>query len=455
MLLLSTGGRVEPTPLNEALRRGLAPDGGLYVPQALEPLPAEFFEQLPENDLLEISERVVHHLLGDDLTREQCRDLVGEALDFPIPLVGLCPGIWILELFHGPTLAFKDVGARFLARLLARTSDPERPATVLVATSGDTGGAVARAFFGVRGTRVAILYPRGKVSPVQERQFTTLGGNVQAYAVEGTFDDCQRLVKEAFRDQELVAALGLTSANSINIGRLLPQVLYYFHAAAQLKRQDPGETSDLLFSIPSGNFGNLTAGLIARRLGLEARFLAATNRNDVVPSYLASGIFQPRDSVRTVSNAMDVGNPSNFARILHLYEGKIEALRRDVQGFAFDDEATRAAIREIEAETGYVMDPHTAVGYLALREALPTRSGPTRGVVLATAHPAKFQEVVEPAIGRQIELPPALAERLQHPVLSKPLGKDLPELVSRLRQWTADLNALAGPGANAPGSSEE
>lgn len=435
MLFLSTSGGVSPTSLSEALRRGLAPDGGLYVPIALDPMPPAFFERLPELDLPEIAESITLHLLGGDLTPEQCRVLVEETLDFPIPLVELRPGIWVLELFHGPTLAFKDVGARFLARLLASTQDQDRTLTVLVATSGDTGGAVAKAFYGVAGTRVAVLYPRGQVSPLQERQFTTLGGNIRAFEVDGAFDDCQRLVKEAFVDSTLVARLGLTSANSINVGRLLPQMFYYFHAMAQLKRLDPEGTGDLLFSTPSGNFGNLTAGLMARSLGLAASFLAATNVNDVVPSYLVSGLFQPRDSVRTVSNAMDVGNPSNFVRIRHLYGDQLEALRRDVRGFAFDDAATRQAIRDVDREFGYLMDPHTAVGYLALLEDLTSRAGDTRGVVLSTAHPAKFLDVVEPVIGRKLDLPPALAERLAYPVLSEPIANSLPELKSKLSTW--------------------
>jgi threonine synthase len=265
---------------------------------------------------------------------------------------------------------------------------------------------------------------------VQERQFTTLGSNIRAFAVEGAFDDCQRLVKECFADRELHRTLSLTSANSINIGRLLPQIFYYFYAAAQL----PGE-GEILFSTPSGNFGNLTAGLMARALGLEARFIAATNINDVVPEYLLSGEFQPRASQRTVSNAMDVGNPSNFARILKLYDGDIERLRRDVSGARFTDAETVAAIRQVDQDFGYVMDPHTAVAYLALRQRLPQEPAGTRGIALGTAHPAKFSEVVEPAIGRPLELPEALAKHLHREVISEPLPVDAADLRRRLLAW--------------------
>ncbi len=455
---LSTAGEAPAATLAEAVRHGLAPDGGLYLPRELPPLPPSFFARLGGMELAESASRVAEHLLGADLEPAVLREIVSDTLSFPIPLVRLTDRIRVLELFHGPTLAFKDVGARFLARLMARTRSGERAhsraplrqdpghcgddtLTILVATSGDTGGAVARAFFGVAGTRVAILYPRGKVSPLQERQFTTLGGNVRAFAVDGTFDDCQRLVKEAFVDRELQARLALTSANSINVGRLLPQIFYYFHAAAQLAADE--RRRPLLFSTPSGNFGNLAAGLIAKRLGLACRFIAATNVNDVVPEYLESGVYSPRPSARTISNAMDVGDPSNFARILHLYAQNLGALRDDLTGRRYDDAATRRAIAEVDSEHGYLMDPHTAVGYLALRDHLAAEdstsprsgAGETLGIVLSTAHPAKFGEVVEPVIGRQIELPPQLAERLEEPVLSEPLASDVAELKRRLLDW--------------------
>lgn len=430
MRFLSTEGRSLAVDLAEALRRGLAADGGLFFPDALPPLPPSFFAELPGKSLHESATAVVRHLLGTDLAATVLQSIVEDALDFPIPLVRLSGGVHVLELFHGPTLAFKDVGARFLARFLKETRDDTQELTVLVATSGDTGGAVARAFFGVEGTRVAVLYPRGKVSALQERQFTTLGGNIRAFAVDGVFDDCQRLVKAAFADRDLRRRLGLTSANSINVGRLLPQILYYFHAAAQLGGRDP-----LLFSTPSGNFGNLTAGLMAKALGLDSRFIAATNVNDVVPEYLRTGIYSPRPSAATISNAMDVGDPSNFARIRYLYRDDPKRLHDDLVGRSYDDAATAAAIREVDGKHGYLMDPHTAVGYLALLEVLAERPADTRGIVLATAHPAKFREIVEPIVGRKIELPPQLASRLGHPVLSEELGNDAEALKARLLDW--------------------
>lgn len=430
---ISTSGEAPAATLAEAVRRGLAPDGGLYFPSELRSLPRSFLAGLGGMELGESASRVAEHLLEGALDAEVPSAITRDALDFDIPLVRLTDRIRVLELFHGPTLAFKDVGARFLARLMAKTRSSERTLTILVATSGDTGGAVAQAFHGVEGTRVAILYPHGQVSPLQERQFATLGGNVRAFAVDGTFDDCQRLVKEAFVDDALQARLALTSANSINIGRLLPQIFYYFHAAAQLGEDE--RRCPLLFSTPSGNFGNLAAGLIAKRLGLACRFIAATNVNDVVPEYLMTGAYEPRPSQRTISNAMDVGDPSNFARILHLYTEDLDALRSDLVGRCYDDDATRRAIAEVEREHGYLMDPHTAVGYLALRDTLAGEDDSTLGVVLSTAHPAKFGEVVEPVIGRRIDIPPQLAERLDAPVLSEPLATEVTELKQRLLDW--------------------
>lgn len=433
MSYVSTTGGGEVS-LSEALRLGLAEDGGLFFPRRLTPLEPSFFDRLPGMPWRELTAHLAGHLLGDALDPRRLAALTAEALDFPIPLVPLEDGVFLLELFHGPTLAFKDVGARTLARLLAATQRGDQESTVLVATSGDTGGAVAQAFHGVVGTRVAILYPEGKVSPLQERQFTTLGGNIRAFAVDGTFDDCQRMVKECFADRELHRRLALTSANSINIGRLVPQIFYYFHAVSQL----PAGDGEIVFSTPSGNFGNLTAGLMARALGLEARFIAATNVNDVVPEYLLSGRFAPRPSRATVSNAMDVGNPSNFDRILHLYGGDRERLCGDVWGAGFSDEETVATITEVHQRLGYVMDPHTAVAYLGLKASLSgdrRSGGEVRGIVLSTAHPAKFRDVVEPAIGRTLELPEGLAAHLHKPVVSEPLPADGPELRRRLLSW--------------------
>lgn len=429
----STTGQSPRVSLAEALRRGLAPDGGLYLPSHLEPLPQSFFDTLPGQDLKRTAAALTRHLLAGELPPSVLDDIATSAMSFPMPLVRLSERIYVLELFHGPTLAFKDVGARFLARLLEKTREDSKDLTVLVATSGDTGGAVAQAFFGVAGTRVVVLYPDGQVTPLQERQFTTLGGNVRAMAVDGTFDDCQRLVKTAFADRRLSDDLGLTSANSINIGRLLPQAFYYFHAVSQLDDTEKGRR--VLFSVPSGNFGNLTAGLIAKRLGLESRFIAATNANDIVPAYLESGQFAPRASLRTLSNAMDVGDPSNFARILHLYDGDRERLRLDIRGCRIDDETTRDTIRRIDLDRGYLLDPHTAVGLRALEEGLFDEPKSTIGVVLSTAHPAKFREVVEPVIEREVSVPQRLAGRLEEPVRSETLPNDSAELRRRLLDW--------------------
>jgi threonine synthase len=417
MLWRSTRGDCPPDDFRTALFRGLAPDGGLYLP--------ERWPRLPEGALRgaatlpDVAFEVLRLFL-DDIPAEDLRAVCEDALDFPIPLVELEGGIRVLELFHGPTCAFKDVGARFMARLMGLSlREGDDPVTILVATSGDTGSAVAQAFLGVPGTRVVVLYPRGKVTPLQEKQFTTLGGNVTALAVEGTFDDCQRLAKGAFGDAELRRRVRLTSANSINVGRLIPQAVYYAHAAAELPDGGPAPR----FCTPSGNFGNLCAGLIAARVGVPAAgFLAATNVNDVVPEFLDTGVYRARPSVETMSNAMDVGDPSNFARILDLYRGDADALRRDVRGSRHGDAETRAALRDVHARTGYVMDPHTAVGYLGIRAFPRADGGPD--VLLATAHPAKFRESVEPAIGAKVPVPPALAACLERESRAETIAAD-------------------------------
>lgn len=335
---------------------------------------------------------------------------------------------WVLELFHGPTRAFKDVGARVQARLLHHFTDGT-PLTILVATSGDTGSAVAQAFHGVPDTRVVVLYPEGQVTDVQEAQMASLGDNITAVAVDGTFDDCQRLVKQAFADDDLRKHVWLTPANSINLGRLLPQVFYYF-ILARLASAKNG----LIVSVPSGNFGNLTAGLVAKRLGLPVgRFVAATNVNDVVPAYLRSGVYEPRPSVRTVANAMDVGAPSNFERMRALYDDDIDRMRQDVMGTAFTDARVVEEIARMYKERGYLLDPHGAIAWLGLEEALAADKDAT-GVFLATAHPAKFREVVEPAIGETVALPPALAEALARPRHSIQLPASYPALVALVRR---------------------
>ncbi len=425
---VSTGGKTPPTDLRQALFDGLAPDGGLYLPEPLRPLSPSALAALRGGPLPRTAFTVAKHMLGEALTEEQLERVIRESLNFPIPLVPLADRVHVLELFHGPTCAFKDVGARFMARLIALYhTEVDAPLTVLVATSGDTGGAVAHAFFNLPGTRVVVLYPEGKVSSLQERQFTTLGGNITALAVAGTFDDCQRLVKQSLADAEL-RHLRLTSANSINIGRLLPQIFYYFHAWAQL----PETPADLIISVPSGNFGNLTAGLMATRLGLPVtRFVAATNVNDVVPQYLATGRFAPRPSVATLSNAMDVGNPSNFARMLWLYRGDVDRMRQDVEGHGYTGNRTRTAIARAQVEWGRVLDPHSAVACLGVAQAMADRPHAT-GVFLATAHPAKFAEVVEPVIGRKVELPARLSECLGREPRVVRLGNTLTEFKTLL-----------------------
>src|SRR5687767_2694284 len=423
MKWISTRGRSPPVPFIDALFAGTAPDGGLYMPERLDPLPPGTIESLRGAGIVEIGTRIGAHLLRDEITPEALRPLVSAALDFPIPLVRVTDRIWALELFHGPTLAFKDVGARVQARLLHHFTDGT-PLTILVATSGDTGSAVAQAFHRVPDTRVVVLYPEGKVSDVQEAQMASLGGNVTALAMRGTFDDCQRLVKQAFADDQLRQHVWLTPANSINLGRLLPQVFYYFVLA---------DSTGPIVSVPSGNFGNLTAGLIAKRLGLPVRrFVAATNVNDAVPEYLRTGCYQPRPSIRTVANAMDVGAPSNLERVQALYGGNLEALRRDIVGFAYDDARVVAEIGTVYRRHGYLLDPHSAIAWLALEEVMATDRD-ARGVFIATAHPAKFREVVEPAIGAPVPLPPSLAEAVARPRQIMSMAADYEALASFLR----------------------
>lgn len=415
--------------LADAVQRGLAPDGGLYVPADMPRMSAAAFAALRGASLPDVATALLAPLVADTFNEPHLGRLMADALDFPIPLVPLGPGLWMLELFHGPTLAFKDVGARTMARWLAAVSGTAdtRPLTVLVATSGDTGGAVAQAFHDVPGTRVVVLYPRGRVSPVQEAQFATLGGNVTAVAVEGVFDDCQRLVKEAFADAGIARALRLTSANSINIGRLLPQMAYYAWGALQL----PAGTAPPTVVVPSGNLGNLTAGVMAMRRGVPlGGFVAATTVNDPLPRYLASGRFEPRPSTPTLASAMDVGAPSNFERLLHFFAGDVAAMRATMTGVTVTDDDIRAAIRELWDRCRYVSDPHSAVGYLGARAARGDTTAPT--VVLATAHPAKFREVVEPALGRAVPLPSALAARMSHPPLSTRIGPTLGALADAL-----------------------
>ena len=403
--------------LRTAMLEGLAPDGGLYVPEEIDQWREAELARLPQRTLTEIAYRALRPYTRPELDASTFEAVVVEALNFPIPLIEVEPGIFALELFHGPTLAFKDVGARTMARLLASLDSGDQPLTVLAATSGDTGSAVAHAFHGVPHTRVVVLYPDGRVSPTQEAQLTMFNsedGNVRAYAVDGSFDDCHRLAKEAFANADVRREVRLTSANSVNIGRLLPQMVYYFHAVAQVSRQAPG--LEVCVCTPSGNFGNLTAGLLAKRAGLPiSSFVAATNVNDVVPTYLASGLFEPRASVQTLANAMDVGNPSNFERMRWLYHDDLAAMRADIVGAPYTDDQVRTTIRRVYEERGYLLDPHSAIGYMGIRDYLAGSGAGRVGIFLATAHPAKFSEVVEPVLGRPIDVPGPLADAIARP----------------------------------------
>ena len=430
MKWISTRGGSPPITFIDALFAGTAPDGGLYMPERLDPLPAGTVDRLRRADIVEIGTTIGVHILRDEITRQALEPLIREALDFPVPVVQVTDRISVLELFHGPTMAFKDVGARVQARQLHHFTDGT-PLTILVATSGDTGSAVAQAFHRVPDSRVVVLYPEGQVSDVQEAQMASLGDNITALAVRGTFDDCQRLVKQAFADDDLRSHVWLTPANSINLGRLLPQVFYYFLLVGADGGQGP------VVSVPSGNFGNLTAGLIAKRIGLPiAQFVAATNVNDAVPEYLESGVYEPRPSIATVANAMDVGAPSNFERVQSLYNSDLAALRQDIVGFAYEDSQVIAEIGHVYREHGYVLDPHSAIAWLALQDRLVDQPDAC-GVFLATAHPAKFREVVEPAIGRSLELPRALADAISRPRHSISMPADYNALEDFLRATQA------------------
>ena len=408
MKYYSTNHNAPEAGLEEAVVKGLASDRGLYMPERIKALPKEFFDNIDRMSFHEIACRVAEAFFGEDIPKEDLDRIVCDTLSFDCPVKEVDPDIYSLELFHGPTLAFKDVGARFMARLLQyfiRSRKDKREVNVLVATSGDTGSAVANGFLGVDGIHVYVLYPKGKVSPIQECQFTTLGRNITAVEIDGVFDDCQRLVKSAFMDQELCDQMVLTSANSINVARFLPQAFYYFNAYARMKAL--GKAEELVISVPSGNFGNITAGLFAHRMGLPVkRFIAANNANDIFFNYLLTGIYSPKASVQTIANAMDVGDPSNFARILDLYGNSHERISSLISGTTYTDDQIRETMRECYERTGYVLDPHGACGYRALREGL--REGET-GVFLETAHPAKFKETVEAAIGAEIAIPERLA----------------------------------------------
>lgn len=423
MQFYSTNNRKLRAPLRQAILKGLAEDGGLFMPERIPQLSTEFFISSIRLSFQEISFETLWPYFEDDIPLNILQEIIIDAFNFDVPLVRLTDKIYVLELFHGPTLAFKDFGARFMARVipyLIRNSDDE--ITVLVATSGDTGSAVANGFLGAEGIKVVILYPSGRVSEIQEKQLTTMGNNITALEIKGVFDDCQKLVKTAFVDKELSQHMQLTSANSINIARLLPQSCYYIYAYTQLikqinRRSDLRFDKSVVFSVPSGNFGNLTAGLIAKKMGLPVRrFIAATNINDSVPQYLEKGVFKPCPSHKTISNAMDVGNPSNFFRMLELYNNDIDAMRKDIYGVSFTDEQTKVAIVDVYKKYVYILDPHGAVGYLGLKNYLdtgcPSSLSKGSGIFLETAHPAKFLDVVQPLIREKIQIPQRLQKCL-------------------------------------------
>jgi len=422
MRLRSTKGQVAEVSLQEAVFKGLPDDNGLYMPIEIPQLPKSFFDTIGEKSFQEIALEVSSTLIGDEISREDLKGIIDDSMNFEAPLVELDDQVSVLELFHGPSLAFKDFGARFMSRLVSYFLQKEdKEINILVATSGDTGSAVAQGFLGMKGIKITILYPSGKVSLNQELQLTTLGENITALEVDGVFDDCQKLVKTAFLDKELTSKLNLSSANSINIARLIPQSFYYFYAYSRLQKK--GEK--IVFCTPSGNFGNLCGGLIAQRMGLPIdHFIAATNENDIVPEYLDSGIFEPKDSVATISNAMDVGNPSNFPRILALHNNDYDKVKAAISGFSFDDEETKLAMSEVYQDYDYVMCPHTAVAYLGLNAYLESSEEDTKGVILSTADPSKFKDDVEEVLGTEVDMPARLMAILDKQKVSVPMSKE-------------------------------
>lgn len=408
MMYYSTNRKAPLATLEEAVVKGLAGDRGLYMPEKIKRLPQEFYDNIADMSFHEIAIKVADAFFGEDIEHTALENIVCDTLAFDCPVVKVTDSIYSLELFHGPTLAFKDVGARFMARLLQYFIKKENKSevNVLVATSGDTGSAVANGFLGVEGIHVYVLYPKDKVSKIQESQFTTLGSNITAIEVDGVFDDCQRLVKSAFMDEELNRHMNLTSANSINVARFLPQSFYYFNAYARMKKL--GLADNLVICVPSGNFGNITAALFGHEMGLPVRrFIAANNANNIFFKYLHTGEYKPMPSIQTIANAMDVGDPSNFARIYDLYNGSYEKIKSMISGATYNDSQIREIMKQCYDKNGYVLDPHGACGYQALKDLL--KEGET-GVFCETAHPAKFKETVENAINAKIEIPSRLAE---------------------------------------------
>ena len=434
MKYYSTNDKKKSVTFRAAVMKGLAEDGGLYMPESIPRFRYSWIESLKNMSFHEIALKIAEKYCTPDVPQQKLQEIIGKALDFPSPLIEIKPGVMVLELFHGPTLAFKDFGARFMARIMEYFVEfLDRELTILVATSGDTGSAVGSGFLGIEGIRVFLLYPSGKVSTIQEQQLTTIGRNVQALEIKGTFDDCQTLVKQAFQDQVLAGKLFLTSANSINISRLIPQMFYYFDAFRNIEDM----AKPVIFSVPSGNLGNITAGLLSMKMGLPVKkFIGATNSNDVFTSFIQSGKFRAREAIQTYSNAMDVGNPSNLMRIRTLYMDDIEKIRGDILSASFSDADTLQIIESFFRETGYVLDPHGAVGYLALKHFMEKMTGDFYGIVLETAHPAKFKSTVEKAIKQNLSMPSALANSLSLPKQSAILSSRYDEFKEYLSCMT-------------------
>lgn len=428
MQLYSTKNPSELVSFKEAVFKGLPSDNGLYMPVSIPKMQDSFFENMEKYSFKEIAVQVCQALISEDIPADVLENIIDDVLTFDAPLVEVEDKVYVLELFHGPSLAFKDFGARFMARVMSYFLEKEsKEINILVATSGDTGSAVAQGFYKMPGIKVTILYPSSKVSEIQEKQLTTLGHNITALEIDGTFDDCQRLVKEAFLDESLNKKMNLSSANSINISRLIPQSFYYFYAWSKLKKYG----KPVVFSVPSGNFGNLCGGLIAKRMGLPIhKFVAATNANDIVPEYLESGLFAPRPSVSTISNAMDVGNPSNFARLMALYDNDLNKIKTEIAGKSYTDEETKYIINHIFEKTKYVLDPHGAIGYLGLKDYMEEDTE-CIGAFLATAHPSKFLEVVQSLVTTPIVLP----ERLQTIVNKKKSSIEMSKEFNSLKNF--------------------
>lgn len=429
MIFYSTNDKSNTADLKTAVLKGLASDKGLYMPESIPVLPKSFWDNIPGKTMGEIGFELLKPYFCPDIPEDTFRKMVDDAFNFPVPVVKITENISTAELFHGPTLAFKDVGARFLARVMSYFASNQGDINVLVATSGDTGSAVANGFLGVKGVKVHVLYPSGLVSRLQELQFTTLGQNVTAYEVSGVFDDCQRMVKECFMDKELNQKRILTSANSINLARFLPQSVYYAYALSQIPQE---RWKDVVMTVPSGNFGNITAGLVAWRMGMPVkRFIAAINANRVFADYLQTGVYKPQKSIATIANAMDVGDPSNFARVIELFGKSVDNVRAEISSYSYTDEQIGATMAEVLKATGYELDPHGAVGYSALRDHL---NAGELGLFLETAHPAKFIDTVEKYTGKRVEIPARLQKFAEGTKQTVKIKADYTELKNRLLQ---------------------